>query len=132
MQNLQVLSNKYIRKTKDNKVYDYDKIVILQDENTASASEIMISCLSYHLKDKVTLVGTKSYGKGKVQTTGELEDGTMIKYTSALWYTPNGDTIDEIGLVPDIEVKLDEKYMDNPIDKNDNQLNEAIKILTKQ
>ena len=55
-----------------------------------------------------TIVGTKSFGKGKVQTTGELEDGTMIKYTSARWYMPNGECIDEVGLEPDVNVELDD------------------------
>lgn len=96
------------RKTKDNKVYDYDKIVILQDENTASASEIMISCLSYHLKDKVTLVGCKSYGKGIGQTKVKVFDGAYtLQYTCAKWLAPDGSwlgmTIDSesnVGIEP--------------------------------
>ena len=103
-------------------------IVVLINGNSASASEILASALKYSYG--ATVVGTKSYGKGKVQTTGELEDGTMIKYTSARWFTPNGDCIDEVGLVPDIEVELSEDFKNNPIEENDNQLNEAIKILT--
>ena len=55
----------------------------------------------------------------------------MIKYTSARWYTPNGDCIDEIGLKPDIEVELSEEFINNPIEENDNQLNEAIRILSE-
>lgn len=103
-------------------------IVVLINGNSASASEILASALKYSYG--ATVVGTKSYGKGKVQTTGELEDGTMIKYTSARWFTPNGDCIDEVGLAPDIEVELSEDFKNNPIEENDNQLNEAIKILT--
>lgn len=103
-------------------------IVVLINGNSASASEILASALKYSYG--ATVVGTKSYGKGKVQTTGELEDGTMIKYTSARWFTPNGDCIDEVGLVPDIEVELSEDFKNNSIEENDNQLNEAIKILT--
>ena len=75
-------------------------------------------------------MGTKSFGKGKVQTTGTLEDGTMIKYTSARWFMPNGECIDEKGLEPDLKVELSEDYKNNPIEENDNQLNEAIKVLT--
>lgn len=103
-------------------------IVVLINGNSASASEILASALKYSYG--ATVIGTKSYGKGKVQTTGELEDGTMIKYTSARWFTANGDCIDEVGLIPDIEVELSEEFKNNPIEENDNQLNEALKILT--
>lgn len=103
-------------------------IVVLINGSSASASEILASALKYSYGAKV--VGTKSYGKGKVQTTGELEDGTMIKYTSARWFTANGDCIDEVGLVPDIELELSQEFLENPIEENDNQLNEAIRILT--
>ncbi len=105
-------------------------IVVLINGNSASASEILASALKYSYG--ATVVGEKSYGKGKVQTTGTLEDGTMIKYTSARWYTANGDCIDEVGLVPDIEIPLSEEYKNNPIEENDNQLNEAIRILTSE
>lgn len=103
-------------------------IVVLINGNSASASEILASSLKYSYG--ATVVGEKSFGKGKVQTTGTLEDGTMIKYTTARWYTPNGDCIDEVGLVPDIDVSLSEEYKNNPIEENDNQLNEAIRVLT--
>lgn len=103
-------------------------IVVLVNGSSASASEILASALKYSYG--ATIVGTKSYGKGKVQTTGELEDGSMIKYTSARWFTANGDCIDEVGLVPDVEVELSEEFINNPIEENDNQLNEAIRILT--
>jgi len=103
-------------------------IVVLINEYSASASEILASSLKYSYG--ATIVGKKSYGKGKVQTTGTLDDGTMIKYTSARWYTPNGDCIDEKGLNPDVEIELSDEYKNNPIEENDNQLNEAIKILS--
>ena len=103
-------------------------IVVLINGNSASASEILASSLKYSYG--ATVVGEKSFGKGKVQTTGTLEDGTMIKYTTARWYTANGDCIDEVGLVPDIDVSLSEEYKNNPIEENDNQLNEAIRVLT--
>lgn len=79
-------------------------IWILINGNTASASEILAAALrdSYGAK----LVGTTSYGKGKVQKTSMLSDGTMYKYTSAKWLTPNGECIDEVGLVPDIVVDI--------------------------
>lgn len=104
-------------------------IVVLINGSSASASEILASSLKYSYG--ATIVGTKSYGKGKVQTTGTLEDGTMIKYTTARWFMPNGECIDEIGLEPDIKVELSETYTNNPVEENDNQLNEAIKILSE-
>lgn len=104
-------------------------IVVLVNGSSASASEILAGALKYSYGAKI--VGTKTYGKGKVQTTDTLEDGTMIKYTSAKWYMPNGECIDGKGLVPDIKIELNEEYLKNPIDENDNQLNEAIKILSE-
>jgi len=103
-------------------------IVVLINGNSASASEILAGSLKYSYG--ATIIGTKSFGKGKVQTTGTLEDGTMIKYTSARWFMPNGECIDELGITPDIEIELSEEYKNNPVEENDNQLNEAIKVLT--
>ena len=127
----------YSIKSKNDETHYYDQtdeeknypVVILINGGSASASEILATSLrdSY----KATIIGTTSYGKGKVQTTGTLSDGTMIKYTSAKWYTPKGNCIDELGITPDIEVEMSEKYIENPIDENDDQINEAIKILTK-
>jgi len=104
-------------------------IVVLINGQSASASEILASALKYSYG--ATIVGKASYGKGKVQTTGTLDDGTMIKYTSARWYTPFGNCIDGVGLVPDVEVDFSEEYINNPIEANDNQLNEAIRILSE-
>lgn len=102
-------------------------IVVIINEQSASASEILASALKYSYG--ATIVGKTSYGKGKVQTTGKLEDGTMIKYTSARWFTANGDCIDEVGLKPDKEVELSEEYLNDRIEEKDDQLNEAINIL---
>lgn len=98
-------------KIKENKVsgnYDYvpfKKIVVLQDENTASASEVLIGALKDNLKDVVTTVGTTSYGKGTEQVTREFKDGTSIKYTVAEWVTPSGISINKKGFEPDIKVE---------------------------
>ncbi len=77
-------------------------VYILVNGNSASASEILAASLrdSYGAK----LVGTTTYGKGKVQKTNKLSDGTMYKYTSAKWLTPSGECIDGVGLKPDIEI----------------------------
>lgn len=78
------------------------KVYILVNGSSASASEILAAALrdSYGAK----LVGTTTYGKGKVQKTSKLSDGTMYKYTSAKWLTPNGECIEGVGLKPDIEI----------------------------
>ena len=100
-----------IDKSEDSRDY---KIVIIVNGNTASASEI----LALALKDnhEAVIVGTKSYGKGSVQTTKTLSDGTMLKYTSAKWYGPNGESIDEKGIIPDYEVKY-QSGKDAPLEK---------------
>lgn len=83
-------------------------VYALVNGNTASASEILAAALrdSYGAK----LVGSTTYGKGKVQKTSTLSDGTMYKYTSAKWLTPNGVCIDEVGLKPDIEIDASADY----------------------
>ena len=77
------------------------------------------------------VVGTNSYGKGTVQQTKKLLDGSMIKYTTQKWLTPEGNFINEVGVTPTNEVKLNEEYYSNPSDDNDNQLQEALNLLTK-
>ncbi len=110
---------------------DYD-IVVLINEDSASASEILAAAL----KDSygATLVGTKSYGKGKVQQTIVTSTGASAKYTSAKWYTPDNICIDGIGLEPDhyIEIEVIKDENNNIIDVIDSQLNKAIEILNKE
>lgn len=88
----------YKDKTKEKRSYP---IVVLINESTASAAEI----LTVALKDSygATLVGKKSYGKGKVQNIIHNED-SLVKYTSAKWLRPNGDCIDTVGIQPDYDV----------------------------
>ncbi len=70
--------------------YDYDKIIILQNGNTASASEILISTLSYYYPNKVTLIGCKSYGKGIAQRKiSVLDNQYTLQYTCAKWLRPD-------------------------------------------
>ncbi len=105
------------------------KVYVLINNGSASASEVLAAALKYSYG--ATLVGTTSFGKGKVQKTSTLADGTMFKYTSAKWLTPNGDCIDEVGLNPDINVELSEKYENEPTFENDNQVQTAIYELIK-
>jgi len=77
-------------------------------------------------------VGETSYGKGVVQEMSFLSNGDSYKYTTKSWLSPNGKWINEIGVVPDVQVSLDEIYYEDPNDDNDNQLQTAInKILEK-
>ncbi len=109
---------------------DYN-IVVLINEDSASASEILAAALrdSYG----ATIVGTKSYGKGKVQQTIVTSSGAAAKYTSAKWYTPNDICIDGIGIEPDYNIELEviKDAEGNIIDVIDSQLNKAIALLTE-
>lgn len=111
-----------------NEEYDKD-VVVLIDRKTASASEILASSLKESYG--AIVVGTTSYGKGKVQNTYRLTKNTMLKYTTAKWYTPLGNSIDELGITPGVYVTLDKNYAKNPCDDTDNQLQKAIEILTQ-
>lgn len=112
--------------TKEKKSYD---IVVLINGASASASEILASAIKESYGGEI--VGTNSFGKGTVQQTKKLLDGSMIKYTTQKWLTPDGNFINEVGVTPTKEVELDSKYFENPIHENDNQLQEAIKLIIK-
>ena len=103
-------------------------LVVLVDGSSASASEIMAGAIKDH--GKGTLIGTKTYGKGVVQSIIPLQDGSAIKITTFRYFTPNGNNIHKEGIEPDVEVKFDgQAYLDND---TDNQLDYAIDYLKKQ
>jgi carboxyl-terminal processing protease len=107
----------------DGEVYD-KKIVILINENSASASEITAWALREY--DKAILIGQKTYGKWSVQQPFDMPDGSLLKLTVAKWFTPEGINIDDEWIMPDIEVEyIDEDY-ENLYDR---QLEEAKKLL---
>lgn len=85
--------------------YQFDKIVILVNQNTASAAEVLTAALKEQLDASV--VGVKTYGKGTVQYPLPFPDGSSIKYTIAEWVTPQGNKLNGKGIMPDYEVNLD-------------------------
>lgn len=84
--------------------YPFEKIVILQNENSASASEVLTLAMRENLDTEV--VGVTSYGKGTIQVQKRYPDKSVLKLTVAKWLSPSGQNIDQVGIKPDVEVKL--------------------------
>jgi len=103
-------------------------IVVLINEYSASASEV----LSLALKESygAILIGSKTYGKGKVQEVSSLSDDAMIKYTTAKWYSPNGNNIDGVGITPGIKVSQNIEYILKQDGAIDSQLEKAKSFLS--
>ena len=102
------------------------KLVVLVDGGSASASEILAGALKEH--NVATLIGETTFGKGSVQELVELGDGSSVKVTIARWLTPDGNSISDGGLAPNIEVKRTPE--DREADR-DPQLEAAIEYLNK-
>lgn len=104
---------------------------VLTNGNSASASEILAGAIKDFKKG--TLIGTKTFGKGLVQTTYSFDDGTGLKVTIARYFTPSGVCIHGEGIKPDIEIKLPDKYKDTPVSaiprEDDLQLQKAVQVL---
>ena len=109
----------------NNKTKGY-KVVILIDNDSASASEIMASAMQEQYS--AVLVGKTTYGKGTVQETLDLSNNTMIKYTVQEWLTSKGNSINSVGIKPNYDIDLSEEYSKNPSRENDNQLQKAIEL----
>lgn len=103
-------------------------IVILVNDGSASASEIITSCFIENYNN-IKVVGTTTYGKGTVQQSHQLSTGTSIKYTVQEWLTSKGKSINEKGIKPDEELFMNSEYYSNPTYNTDNQLQKAIEIL---
>ena len=106
-------------------------LVILINGNSASASEILAGAIKDNNKGK--LVGTKSYGKGLVQTSVTFKDGSALKFTIQRYFTPSGVCIQGKGIEPNIEVKLNDKFKGIPITsvppEEDEQLKKAVEVV---
>lgn len=150
-------------KTIGTKYYDnFKNVVVLINENTASAAEVLSICLKEQ-HPNAKLVGTTTYGKGVVQTSYYLEDGSAIKVTTSYWTSPKGTSINKVGVKPDYEVFLDEilrasvysleeentfeldsvspyvkvaqmglKYLDYNVDREDGYFDESLALALKE
>lgn len=120
--------NEEVRKSKTDKKVDLP-VIVLTNENTASASELLVGVLKdYNI---ATSVGTVTFGKGVIQELLTLPDESGLKITTNEYYTPNGNKINKIGIEPDEKVELPDEYknvLNVPKDK-DTQLNKAIELL---
>ena len=103
------------------------KFVILVDRGSASASEILAGALKEH--DVATIVGSKSFGKGSVQELADVTNGASLKVTVAKWLTPNGNSISDGGVKPDVEVEMTIEDFNAGLDP---QLEKAVEILLEK
>lgn len=103
-----------------------EKFVVLVDGGSASASEIVAGALQEH--GVATLIGAQTFGKGSVQELVKLKDQSSLKVTVARWLTPNGTSISEGGLTPDIVV---ERTAEDRAAEKDTQLDAALEFLKK-
>ena len=113
-------------------ILDGATMVVLVNGGSASGSEIVAGALQDH--GRATIIGTRTFGKGLVQTVMPLSRGRAIKLTTSRYFTPSGDSINDIGVLPDILVEGVQGYPDQALDgdldrENDVQLTEALAVI---
>lgn len=103
-------------------------LVILTNEGTASASEILSGAVKDYKAG--TLIGTTTFGKGVVQTMLPYNDGTALKVTISKYFTPSGEDIHKKGVKPDVEVLYPQELLEKPYDRTtDPQFNKALEVM---
>ncbi|MBM7561939.1 S41 family peptidase [Fusibacter tunisiensis] len=115
----------------DARKYDVNWVVLI-DQGSASASEILTGALKDH--GQATIVGTTTFGKGVVQVVVPHEGDSGFKLTTSQYFTPSGAYIHGVGIEPDVFIELDEGYyeIEEPTDEDDNQLMKALEIIKEQ
>jgi len=114
-----------VHRSRGYNVFDENlKMVIIVDQGSASASEILADALRYYGKAK--LIGSPTFGKGSVQELVEITPETSLKITIARWLSPSGEQIPDTGIVPDIEVKITDEDIKA---EKDPQLDKAVEII---
>ena len=125
----------FVRSAHFGDIIQGSKIVVLVNNGSASASEIVAGALQGN--DRGIIVGTPTFGKGLVQTVVPLSKGQAIKITTSRYFTPSGESIHEVGIRPDIYVDNTHGFPDLSLSgslniKDDKQLAEAILFLNSQ
>ena len=117
---------KYYSHGNNNRKYP---VVVLVNENSASASELMTGALKEVYR--ATIIGVNTYGKGTAQEVRILENGEQYKFTTREWLTAKGNSIEKVGIEPNIKIEQSERYFNEPNEENDVQLQSAIEFLCK-
>jgi carboxyl-terminal processing protease len=102
-------------------------MLVLVNEGSASASEIVAGALQDH--GRAQLLGATTFGKGSVQLPHTLSDGSIMRVTIARWFTPNDRTIDGTGLAPNVIVELTDEQRESGADP---QLEAAVELLEER
>jgi len=127
--------SRFTRDAKRGDILDGAAMVVLVNEGSASASEIVAGALQDH--NRALILGTSTFGKGLVQTVMPLSKGRAIKLTTSRYYTPSGDSIHEVGIEPDLQIEGSPEFpapgMSTRLDRDhDDQLMRAIETLRNQ
>lgn len=127
--------SRFVHTANEGDILDGATIVVLVNGGSASASEIVAGALQDH--HRATIVGTRTFGKGLVQTVMPLTRGRAIKLTTSHYFTPSGDSINEIGVTPDVYVEGDRgepgrNLNGHPDRENDAQLVEALELIRNE
>ena len=124
--------SRFVRTANQGDILDGAHIAVLVNRGSASASEIVAGALQDH--NRATIVGTRTFGKGLVQTVMPLSKGRAIKLTTSHYFTPSGDSINETGVTPDVYIEgadgAPNRNLGGLLDReNDAQLIEALELI---